>query len=90
MCNKAVENYPHASEFLSECYKTRERFHRGVHRFFFVFDSIPDKYKTQEICNLAVSFYACFIVYCPYKYITQDMCDKVVDDAPAALKLIPN
>ena len=24
MCNKAVENYPHALEFVPECYKTQK------------------------------------------------------------------
>ena len=24
MCNKAVENYPHALEFVPECYKTHK------------------------------------------------------------------
>ena len=25
MCNKAIDNYPHALEFVPECYKTQER-----------------------------------------------------------------
>ena len=25
MCNKAVENYPHVLEFVSECYETRSK-----------------------------------------------------------------
>ena len=24
MCNKAVDNYPHALEFVPECYKTQK------------------------------------------------------------------
>ena len=24
MCNKAVDNYPHALEFVSECFKTQK------------------------------------------------------------------
>ena len=24
MCHKAVENYPHALEFVTECYKTQK------------------------------------------------------------------
>ena len=35
MCNKAVENYPHALEFGPECSKTKEMCHRAVHRCFF-------------------------------------------------------
>ena len=73
MCNKAIENYPHALEYVPECYTTKEMCHRVVHRCFFVFDSLPDKCKTRDICNLAVSFYFLFKVFCAYKYITQEM-----------------
>ena len=48
---------------------------------FFVFDSIPDRYQTQDPLLLA---------YSPDQYKTQKMSDKIVDDSPAASKLIPD
>ena len=36
MCNKAAYNYPHALEFVSECFMTRD-----------VFDSIPNQHETE-------------------------------------------
>ena len=40
MCNKAVNNYPHALEFGPECYKTQEMCDKAVNNF----------------CNKAVNF----------------------------------
>ena len=48
MCNKAVENYPHALEFVPECCKTQKMRDKVVHRCFFVFDSIPDQYILRK------------------------------------------
>ena len=33
MCNKAVDNYPHALEFVSECYKTRKMCDKVVNNY---------------------------------------------------------
>ena len=44
MCHKAVDTYPSTRKFVSESYKTKEMFHRAVHRCFPVFDLIPEKY----------------------------------------------
>ena len=54
MYNKAVDSYPHALEFVFECYKTQKMCNKLVNRCFFIFDSISDQYKTQEICDLVV------------------------------------
>ena len=37
----------HAKEFVPECYKTQEMLNKVVHRYLYVFDSVPDQYKTQ-------------------------------------------
>ena len=34
MCNKAVDNYPHALEFVPECYKTQKMCDKAVNRRF--------------------------------------------------------
>ena len=36
MCNEAVDNYPHAFEFVPECYKTQKVCDKGV-------DTYPSK-----------------------------------------------
>ena len=64
--------------------------HKAVKRYFFVFDSIPNRYKTQEMCDKVVSKAPFLIVYWPYKYKTLRICDKAIDDCLAALKFIPD
>ena len=64
MHDKAADTFPSTIKFVPECWKTKELCHRTVHRWFFVFDSIPDKYKTQEICNLPFFIFSIhFILY---------------------------
>ena len=41
ICNKAVDNYSHALEFVPECLMSLEMCDKTVTRYFFVFDSIP-------------------------------------------------
>ena len=48
MCNKAVNNYPLALEFVPVCYKTQKMCDKAVNKFFYIFDSIPDWFKTQK------------------------------------------
>ena len=88
MCGKAVDTYPFTIKFVPESYKTSKMYYKDVHRYFFVFDSIPDQYEPQEICNIVVSSYPFLIVYCPDKYKTQRMCDEAVDDSLVALNII--
>ena len=56
MCNKAVDNYPHALEFVPEFYKTQKCVicHPSTIKF------APDSYKMQEICDKAI--YRCLFV----------------------------
>ena len=41
--DEAVDRYPSTVELVPECCKSQEMCHRAVHRWFFVFDYIPDK-----------------------------------------------
>ena len=54
ICNKEVDNYPPALEFVSECFMTQEMYIKQLIDVF-VFASIPDRCKTQEMCNRVVS-----------------------------------
>ena len=50
MCNKAIDNYPHALEFVSEwckmCDKTVDTHPPSI-------KYVPECYKIQEMCNKA-------------------------------------
>ena len=66
-CNNAVDNYPHALEFVPECYKTPKMCDTYTVNTYpynkiclqemwcIVFDSIPNQYITQEICGGVIS-----------------------------------
>ena len=101
MCNKAIENYPHALEYVSECYKTQKVCDKADDTFHSTIKFVTECYKTNEICHRAV--HRCFFVFdsildkyisliniCPYKYVTQEICDEAVNDSLATLKLIPD
>ena len=50
MCNKAVDNYPHA--LVPECYKTqKKRCNKAVDRHPTNTKYVPECSKTREMCN---------------------------------------
>ena len=58
MCNKAVDNYPHALEFLSECYKTQKMCNKAA-------DTHPPTIKYVPECWLKKCVIKQFIdVFC--------------------------
>ena len=59
---------------------------KAVNRYYFVFDSIPDRYKIQEMCDEDPFFK----VYCPDKCVLQKLCYEAIDESIATLKLIPD
>ena len=83
MCNKAVDNYPHALEFVPECCKT-QNVHKAVDTYLSRKKIGPECFTTQEMCNNAVN--RCFFVFVsiPHRYKTQEICDKAVDYCLAA------
>ena len=54
MCNKAIENYPHALEYVSECYKTQKMCDKADDIFHSTIRFVAECYKTNEICHRAV------------------------------------
>ena len=52
MCNKAVENYPHALEF--EYYKTQKMCGKPVDAYPSTIKFVPECYKTKDICHRVV------------------------------------
>ena len=50
----AVNNYPHALEFVPECYKTQKMCDKAVDTHPLAIKYVPECYKTQEMCQRVV------------------------------------
>ena len=48
MCNKAVENYPHALEFVPECIKTQKICHKAVNTYPSKITFVPGCFMTEK------------------------------------------
>ena len=48
MCNKAVENYPHTLEYVSECYKTQKMFDKAVDTYPSTIKFVPECCKNER------------------------------------------
>ena len=53
MCNKAVENYLHALEFVPECYKTQNMCDKAVNTYSATIEFVPKCYNIQKVCAKA-------------------------------------
>ena len=47
MCDKSVESYPHALEFVPECYKNKKKGDKAVDAYPSTTEYIPDRFNTQ-------------------------------------------
>ena len=63
MCNKAVDNYPRALEFVSECYKTQKLRYRTVTTYPSTIKSVPECFITHEISDKAVNRYCLHLIH---------------------------
>ena len=59
MCNKAVDNYLFALEFVPDCYMIQEMCDKIVNIHSSTIEFVPQCYKTQEMCDKA--FNKCFL-----------------------------
>ena len=58
MCNRVVNNYAAALEFVPDCYKTQKIRDKAVDIYSSsVIKFVPEYYKTQKMCDKAV--YTC-------------------------------
>ena len=48
MCNKVVDNYPHALEFVPKCYKTQKMCDKAVSTYPSIIKFVSERYKSQE------------------------------------------
>ena len=56
MCNKAVDNFPHALEFFSKCYKPQNMCNKTVDTYF-----LPC-FMTPEMCDKAISRFFLYLI----------------------------
>ena len=54
-CNKANDNYPHALEFVPECYKIKKVCDKSVNTCPSIIKFVPECLITQEMCDEAVN-----------------------------------
>ena len=59
MGNKAVENYSHSLEFVSECYKTRKMCDKTVNTYPSTIACFTECFMTKEMCDKSVN--SCFL-----------------------------
>ena len=51
MFTESVNKYPHALEFIPECYKTERMCNKAVNTHPSAIKYIPKCYKAQGVCN---------------------------------------
>ena len=74
MCNKAVDNYPHALKFVTDCYKIQKMCYIAVNTYPSTMQFVPECYKTHEMCDKAVNKYVFFVFNSILdRYKTQEM-----------------
>ena len=59
MCNKEVDNYRHALEFVLECYKIQKLCDKAVGTHPTTIKFVPECYNTQKMYDKAVN--RCFL-----------------------------
>ena len=57
MCDKAVDNYPHALKFLPDCFIAQKMCDKAVNTYHSTIQFVPNCYKTQEMCDKAFQNY---------------------------------
>ena len=54
MCDKAVDNYPHALEFVPEFYKLEKMCDKAVDTHPSTIEFVPECYKTQKAKEIKI------------------------------------
>ena len=53
-CNKAVNSFVHALQFVSDCYKTQKVSNKAAHTSLSIIQFVPQSYKTDKMCDKAI------------------------------------
>ena len=70
ICNKAIDNYSHALEFILNYYKTQQMCNKAIDNYTHALEIVPDCFKTQNICNKAIDNYSHSLAFVPNYYKT--------------------
>ena len=82
ICNKVVDNYPHALEFDPECYKTQKICNKAADTHPPTIKIVAECYKNQEMCCTAVHI-CCFVfASIPDQCKSQELCETIVSLSP--------
>ena len=65
MCDKAVHNCLHASEFVPECYNTQKMCEKAVDTHPSTIQCVSKCYKTEEICYKAINRFFLYLILFP-------------------------
>ena len=90
MCDKTVDNYVHASEFVPNAIRLKKCAIKPLIPVLFYFILFLIDIKLQKYVIKVVSKEPFMLKYCLDKYKTQEMCDKAVDAFLPALKFVPD
>ena len=65
MCDKAVDNYPHALKSVPDCYITQKMCDKAVNTYYTTIQFAPKCYKTQEMCDKGFNIlrFSCLYLY---------------------------
>ena len=90
MSKKAVNNYPHALEFVYECYKTQKLYDKAVGTYPSTVKFVSECLMTQKMFDKAVN--RCFVVFhsIPDRYKNQEMSNGVVSKDPFSIVYCPD
>ena len=77
MCDKVVDNYPHALKFVPDCYMAQNMRNKTVNTHHSTIQLVPECYKTQTRCDKAVN--RCFLYLILFMIgVKLKKCDRVV------------
>ena len=86
MCNKAVDNYPHALEFIPECFMIQRKLSILILLQYNLFLNAIGLKKC--VMKLLINLFMFF--YIPDRYKTQEMCDRIISDDPFSIRYVPD
>ena len=90
MCNKVVDNYPHALEFVPERLKAQRMCDKAVDTYPSTIKFVPKCFMIQEMCDKAVNRYYFVFDSIRNRYKTQEICDKIVSEDPCFIIYYPD
>ena len=77
MCDKAVDDYSIALEFIPDRYKSKEMCDKIISENPFMLKYCPDKYITQKTCDEAVDDFLPTLNFIPNWFVTSKMIKKL-------------